>query len=113
MIRVFSPIPVTPGERWFVSIWARSTGSREQTPRLLVRWRDADGAWTANEAGLHVDGEGGSDGWQQLMVVATVPDGAGQAVLLPAATGQRPGDVVILDDARAVRLPDELGGAEG
>ncbi len=107
------PIPVTPGERWFVSIWARSTGSREQSPRLLVRWRDAEGAWTANEAGLHVDGEGGADRWQQLMVVATVPDGAGQAVLLPAATGQGPGDVVIFDDARAVRLPDEPGEPEG
>ena len=102
------PIVVSPGERWFVSVWALSSGSDAQTPRLVLRWRDADGAWTANEAGLHVDGDGGADRWQQLLLVSTVPEGAAQAVLLPAAKDQRPADVVVFDDARAVRLPSDL-----
>lgn len=103
------PIPVTPGERWFFSIWTHSTGSSLQTPRLVLRWRDAQGAWTANEAGLHVDGEGGADHWQRLTIVSVVPDGAAQAVLLPAAKDQLPGDAVIFDDASVMKLPDDPG----
>jgi hypothetical protein len=46
----------------------------------VLRWRDVDGVWTANEKMLHVSGEGGDDRWQQLMLVFTVPEEAGQAV---------------------------------
>jgi len=106
------PIPVEPGEAWFASIWVRSTGSREAVPQFVLRWRDADGAWVANEKGVQVAGEAGANRWQQLMLVFTVPEGAGQAVLLPGASDQLPEDVAIFDDVRVIRLPDELRGAD-
>lgn len=103
------PIPVASPERWFMSISVRSTGSEGQTPRLVLRWCDAEGASTANEVGPHLDGEGGADRGPQLMVLSTVLDGAARAVPLPATRDRRPGDAVIFDDARAIRLPDKPG----
>jgi hypothetical protein len=37
-----------------------------------------------------------------------VPEDAGRLVMLPRALDQQPDDVVLLDDARLVRLPDQL-----
>ncbi|HUS81042.1 MAG TPA: DUF4838 domain-containing protein, partial [Armatimonadota bacterium] len=102
-------VTVQPGQSWFASIWVRSTGSAQAVPQLVLRWRDADGVWTANEKMLHVAGEGGADRWQQLMLVFTVPEEAGQAVLLPGASDQLPEDTALFDDVRMVRLPDDLG----
>ena len=54
-------VPVQPGQSWFTSIWVRSTGSPQAVPQLVLRWREADGVWTADEKMLHVSGEGGAD----------------------------------------------------
>ncbi|MCD6360375.1 MAG: DUF4838 domain-containing protein [Armatimonadetes bacterium] len=104
-------VPVEPGEAYFARIWVRSTGSSEAVPQFVIRWRDADGKWTRNEKMLHVQAEGGADRWQELILVFIVPDGAAQAVLLPGAKDQRPGDATIFDDARMVKLPEDSADA--
>ena len=48
-----------------------------------------------------------------LLLVFTVPEGVGQAVLLPGAEAQQPGDVAVFDDVRVIRLPDELSSDAG
>lgn len=103
------PIAVRPGEQYLASVWVRSIGSTRGVPQLVVRWRDAEGKWTANEHMHSAPGEGGADCWQELIVVFTVPEGAAQAVLLPGAKDQEAGDVVYFDDVRVIRLPDDLG----
>jgi len=101
-------VPVTPGERYYASIWAKSIGSEEQTPRLEVKWQAPEGGWVAAHANAAASGVGGSGGWQLLSVVVEVPEGAGRLIMLPRALDQEEGDVVLLDDARVIRLPDDL-----
>ncbi len=101
-------IPVQPGERYYTSIWVRSIGSEEQTARLAIKWKDADGAWARRDANVDVSASGGGEGWQLLASVVEVPDGAGRLLIMPRALNQQEGDVVLFDDARAIRLPNDL-----
>ena len=98
-------IPANPGERYYTSIRAKSTGSGEQTPRLEVKWQAAKGGWVCPEANQAVSGEGGTGKWQLLGTLVTVPEGAGRLIMLPRAADQQPGDVVLLDDAQVIRIP--------
>ena len=101
-------IPVQPGERYYTSIWAKSTGSAEQIPRLEIKWQAAEGGWVRDDANQAVGGAGGTGEWQLLSAIVDVPEGAGQLIILPRAANQQEGDVVLLDDARIIRLPDDL-----
>ncbi len=101
-------IPVEPGERYYTSIWAKSTGSSEQQPRLEVKWQKPEGGWVAAEANQTALGEGGTGEWQLLSAIVEVPEGAGRLIMLPRAKGQQEDDVVLLDDARVIRLPDDM-----
>ena len=95
-------------DRYYASIWARSTGSAEQEVSFYLKWRDADGQWTRHDAGQQALGQGGVDRWHLLSVVVEVPEEAAHAILLPGAIDQQPDDVVVFDDARVIRLPDDL-----
>jgi len=99
---------VRPGQRYYMSIWVSSIGSTEQSPRLAVKWQAPEGGWVCAAANELVMAEGGSGVWQLLSVVAEVPDAAGRLIMLPRARNQQEHDVVLFDDARIVRLPDEL-----
>ena len=101
-------LPVTPGERYYVSIWAKSTGSDTQQPRLELKWHAPEGGWARADANQSVAGEGGTGAWQLLSAVVEVPEEAGTLVILPRAVNQVEGDVLLLDDARVIRLPDDL-----
>jgi len=101
-------IPVQPGELCYTSIWVRSSGSDEQSPRLAIKWQAAEGGWVRADANVTVSGEGGSGLWQLLSAIVEVPEGAGQLIMLPRAADQQEGDAVLFDDARIVRLPEDL-----
>ncbi|MEA3403528.1 MAG: DUF4838 domain-containing protein [Armatimonadota bacterium] len=101
-------IPVQPGERYYTCIWVRSTGSDQQSPRLAIKWQAAEGGWVRADSAVTVSGEGGAGRWQLLGVVVEVPEGAGRLIMLPRAADQQEGDVVLFDDARVIRLPDDL-----
>jgi hypothetical protein len=100
-------IPVKPGERYYTAVWAKSTGSSEQVPRLEVKWQDAHGRWLSRGV-TSVSGEGGTGQWQLLSAIVEVPEGAAQLIMLPRAADQQEGDVVLLDDAQVIRLPEDL-----
>jgi len=100
--------PVKPGELYYTSVWVRSTGSAEQQPKMSIKWQAAEGGWVRQDASDQVDGEGDADHWQLLSTVVQVPDEAGLLIMLPGALEQQPDDVVLFDDARIIRLPDDL-----
>lgn len=101
-------VPVTPRELYYVSVWVKSTGSSAQSPLLAIKWQDADGRWTRPDVAPLLSGEGGRGQWQLLSTVVEVPEGAAWLVFLPRAAEQQEGDVVLLDDARIIRLPADL-----
>jgi hypothetical protein len=101
-----------PGERYYASIWAKSTGSSEQSPRLEIKWQAPGSGWVRPDANQTVSGEGGTGEWQLLSAIVEVPEDAGRLIMLPRAKDQQEHDVVLLDDARIIRLPDELLGEE-
>lgn len=99
-------IRVQPGERYYTSIWAKSTGSSEQQPRLEVKWQKPEGGWIRADANATAIGEGGTGEWQLLSAIVEVPEDAGRLIMLPRAKDQQESDVVLLDDARVIRLPE-------
>ncbi len=101
-------VPVQPGEHYYASIWVKSEGSEEQTPRLEVKWQAPEGGWVQAKANASVSGVGGTGEWQLLSTVVEVPEEAGRLIMLPRALDQQPDDVVLLDDARVIRLPEDL-----
>lgn len=70
----------------------------------------AEGGRVRADANEAVAGAGGTGRWQLLSAAVLVPEGAGRLVVLPRALDQEEGDVVLLDDARIIRLPDDFGG---
>ncbi len=105
-------IAVQPGERYYASIWAKSSGSSQQTPLLEIKWQAPESGWVNTDANQAASGEGGTGEWQLLSAIVEVPADAGRLIILPRAKEQEKGDVVLLDDARIIRLPDELLGEE-
>ncbi len=104
-------VRVKPGEAYYASVWMKSEGSAGQHPKLSVRWQSPEGKWVRQDADTMVNGVGGTGRWQLLSTVARVPEEAGLLILLPGALDQQPEDTVVFDDARIVRLPDDLGAA--
>ena len=100
-------LPVRPGEVYCASAWVRTARPEQSQAKLVVRWKDPKGAWTANASDRSAIAPAGLEGWRKLSVVVTVPDEAGYAVLLPGAVDQQPSDAIWFDDLRFVRLPDE------
>jgi len=103
-------LPANPGERYYVSAWANAVGSKKARVRLVVQWKDNDGAWVWSQPRREACYPRGSDGWRQLSLVFSVPEGVGRAVILLAAKDQQVEDFAWFDDVRLVRLPDDLGG---
>lgn len=94
-----------PGERYFVSVWTRVVGSEKGRARLVVQWKDADGAWVWSEARREASVTQGATGWRQLSLVFTVPEGVSRAVVLLGAKDQADDDMVWFDDVRLVKTP--------
>lgn len=95
-----------PRERCLVVCRLRmDPADQPSSPFLSVRFRDARGSWHKREdLESLVQIVPGVACWQPVMTLVTVPEGAGELVVLPGAQGQRPTDRVLYDDAAVYRL---------
>ena len=76
------------------------------TARFSFRFRNAAGKWHKRrdlEGSLQADA--GRSDWQDLAIVVEVPAGATALLVMPGATGQKPGDLALFDDFRVYRIP--------
>ncbi|MDH7568597.1 MAG: DUF4838 domain-containing protein [Armatimonadota bacterium] len=92
-------VPVKPGETYFCSAWARCEPPAEEPGiALTVRFRTETGAWHPRrelEPTLRMQGV---PGWQHLMLLVEVPEGAAQAVVMLSAASQPSGSTAFFDD---------------
>ncbi|MCK5803986.1 MAG: DUF4838 domain-containing protein [Lentisphaeria bacterium] len=98
-------VPTSPGERYHVSVWARSVASEKARTRLVVQWKDADGAWVWSKPRRMAVVPRKTRDWRNISLVFTVPEGVGQAVILLCAKDQEARDETFFDDLRLVKLP--------
>lgn len=99
-------VPVQPGERYLVMSWAKSDpeGS-DGGATLTVRFRQPSGAWHDRE-----DLEPstrivtGLNDWQPLLLLVTIPEGAGSMVIMPGASRQGEGATALHDDVAVYKL---------
>jgi Domain of unknown function (DUF4838) len=102
-------IPVKPGERYVCAVHARAQSADGLVGAgLSVRWQNAAGKWHDRrdlepEMSVAVSGKR----WHRLSLVATVPEGAGNLVLMLRASGQDDGAAVLYDDAVVSLLDGE------
>lgn len=103
-------VPVKPGGRYAVATWHRLQG--EGTASVRVRWQTADGKWTAEHEDRFLSAYRFVDGWQQMVGVVRVPEGAGRLVVLLSMDGQQSeADVAWWDDVVVLEVP--TGGGAG
>ncbi len=97
-----------PGQRYLCLAHARGMPADQDTGgALAIRFRRPDETWHPRrdlEPRVQMVAQ---DGWQPLMVVVTVPEGAGRLVLLLSAKGQPKDAAVLFDDVGLYRLPEE------
>jgi hypothetical protein len=107
-------LEVSPGERYFISAMGRFVG--EGRPALSVGWKTKDGVWMGNtretrrlaQDALFPPEPQPTDPWREMCLDVTVPEGAGQLILLPSVSGQASErDVAWFDDIHIYRLPSE------
>jgi len=96
-----------PRERYLVVCRLRmDPADQPSSPFLSVRFRDAHGAWHKREdLEPLVQVVAGVADWQPVMTLVTIPEGAGELVVLLGVRNQRPTDRVLYDDAAVYRLP--------
>jgi hypothetical protein len=98
---------VKPGERYLCTVWVNSRPvNTDAYGYLSVRFQKPDGSWHSRgdlEPQLSMVAQAG---WQPLMVVVRIPEGAGNVVLLIGAKDQRDDVTVLFDDAGLYRLPN-------
>jgi hypothetical protein len=101
-------IPVEPGQRYLCTAWARSTPPHAGgTPRLAIRLRTPTGAWhPRRELEPSLDAGRDQADWQPLVLVLTVPEGAGSLVVMLSAADQPAGGRILFDNVCLNRLPD-------
>ena len=100
-------VPAQARERYLVVCRLRMDPADQPSgPFLSVRFRDARGGWHKREdLEPLVQVVAGVADWQPVMTLVTVPEGAGELVVLLGVRGQRPTDRVLYDDAAVYRLP--------
>lgn len=94
-----------PDEVYVVFARCRTEGAG--APSIRVRWKDAEGRWTAEERDVSLPARPAStpDGGREIIGLARVPKGAAGVVILLSATGQRgPSDTIHFDDVIAAPL---------
>lgn len=100
-------IPVNERERYLCLAWARAEPpGRAAGARLVVRYNQQNGDWYEHhEKEPLVALQQGLAGWQPLVLVVTVPEGAARLVVLLHAENQEEGATALFDDAGVYRLP--------
>ncbi|MBT3381860.1 MAG: hypothetical protein HN742_04400 [Lentisphaerae bacterium] len=106
---VIQNVPVTAGETYVCTAWARTSNPRTTT-KLSVRWQNADGKWTNNESSSDAVPSTIEPGaWHELSAPFEVPEGAAFAVILLTADAQKAGDTCWFDDVGIVHVgPEDL-----
>jgi hypothetical protein len=101
-------IPVTEGERYLCLAWAKvDPPDRVGGARLVVRYNQKSGEWYEHhEKEPLVALQQGLAGWQPLVLVVTVPEGAARLVVLLHAENQEEGATALFDDVGVYRLPE-------
>jgi hypothetical protein len=102
-------IPVSPGERYRVSVWVKQRPAQPQARALTVRWV-GEGGWR-DEGGkpgqappFSVDLPLGAADWTPLAGSFTVPDAVTKAVVLLGAARQDPDAGMWFDDLRFEKI---------
>jgi len=101
-------VRVKPGERYLCCVSARRTPVAGQGDVLLrIRWRRSDGRWLEpSTAEGSVALSASAAGFEPLMLLMTVPPGAGKLNLQLGARNQDEGVTAWFDNAGAYRLED-------
>jgi hypothetical protein len=100
-------VPAQPGERYLCTGWVKAVPSETLTDaKLSIRFRTPEGAWHASrDAEPSVDAIVGLTDWQPLVLLTTIPEGAGSLVLM-LGTGDHPeGARTLFDDIALYKLP--------
>lgn len=98
-------VPVRPGERLILRVWAKGRLSGDAQAYAILRLRGADGSLLGR---LQLDAlPPGEHGWLPLTVIAETTPGTAQAEIRLVIQQQGPGDWVDLDDIVLYASPRE------
>ncbi len=97
---------VKPGQRYLAFAWARTKWvGKDSRGFLAVRYQTPTGAWhPSNRFDGQVYAISQGD-WQRLILLTTVPEGAGRLVFMIGAKNQSDDEPVLFDDTALYRLP--------
>jgi hypothetical protein len=98
-----------PGEKYLCVCWAKADPADLNCgAKLGIRFRDEKGGWhKRRDLEPTVQITEGQEGWQPLVVMVEIPEGAGSFLVMPGAGGQEEGARVLFDDVALYRLPGE------
>jgi len=101
-----------PGQTYAIRVLTRATG--KGSPSVVVRWKDADGRWTAEMQDRQYVPAGTGQGpakstveknWQEVFGAFRVPESVGRIVILLNVIGQqKPDDKMWFDNLELYRL---------
>jgi hypothetical protein len=100
-------VKAEPGERYLCVGWVKTVPPNAVTDaKLSIRFRTPDGAWhPKRDAEPSVDAVTGQADWQPLVLLVTVPDGAGSVAVMLGAGDQAEGERTLFDDVALYKLP--------
>ncbi|MBM4047140.1 MAG: DUF4838 domain-containing protein [Planctomycetes bacterium] len=98
-------VKAQPGQRYLCVAWGKTVGSGgRMIGQFGVRFQKPDGSWHPRRDLEPQVSLVPAEDWQPLILFVTVPDGAGQFVIMPGAPPLGPGASVLFDDVAVYRL---------
>ena len=99
---------VKPGEEYYCLAWVRGAPvDLRAGAKLSVRYRTGSGAWhPRRDVEPSIEAAPGQEGWQPLVLLATIPEDAAQLVVMLGGAGQEEGARAVFDDVALYKLPE-------
>ncbi len=89
-----------PGEKYLCCAWVKTTPAGSQAgAKLTIRYRTPTGAWhPRRDFEASVSAAENTGEWHPLVLMVTIPEGAGQMTIMPGAHGMEEGATALFDD---------------
>jgi len=95
---------IVPESRYFIEVWAKSSGSPDGRLQVMMQFRESDNTWIENHNPIDTNSDTVDSSWDVFRVIAHAPANAASMTVRLKVTGSTQGSYYV-DDIRVYPMP--------